>query len=94
MNEFEQEKMMVIAEMAREIYIQMMSRDISYSNQDTRVTLAEISHNAAVDFMMVHEKWVESQYPIITRFDSGIISPECNLNGYNSDILLGGDFNA
>ena len=94
MNEFEQEKMMVIAEMAREIYIQMMSRDISYSNQDTRVTLAEISHNAAVDFMMVHEKWVESQYPIITRFDSDVISPECNLNGYNSDILLGGDFHA
>ena len=53
MNEFEQEKMMVIAEMAREIYIQMMSRDISYSNQDTRVTLAEIAHNAAVDFMTV-----------------------------------------
>ncbi|BAI91675.1 hypothetical protein [Limnospira platensis] len=94
MNEFEQGKMMVIAEMAREIYIQMMSRDIPYANQDTRVTLAEISHNAAVDFMMVHEKWVKSQYPIISQPQPGIIASDFNINGYNSDILLGGDFHA
>ncbi|BDT11440.1 hypothetical protein N39L_55270 [Limnospira platensis NIES-39] len=44
---------MVIAELARDIYAQIMSRDIPYANQDTRVKLAEIAHNAAVDFMTV-----------------------------------------
>ncbi|WP_434223013.1 hypothetical protein ACOKW7_13855 [Limnospira platensis CENA597] len=44
---------MVIAELARDIYAQMMSRYIPYANQDTRMKLAEIAHNAAVDFMTV-----------------------------------------
>ena len=85
---------MVIAELARDIYAQIMSRDIPYANQDTRVKLAEIAHNAAVDFMTVHEKWVESQYPIISQPQPGIIASDFNINGYNSDILLGGDFHA
>ncbi|MFO7143036.1 hypothetical protein B9T16_16035 [Arthrospira sp. PCC 8006] len=93
MNEFEQEKMMVIAEMAREIFVRLAGNNLTATRED-RITIAEIAHNYAIDFLAVHEKWVESQYPIITRFDSGIISPECNLNGYNSDILLGGDFHA
>ena len=89
MDEFKQEKMMVIAEMAREIYIQMMSRDIPYANQDTRVTLAEIAHNAAVDFMTVQKKWVSSQETVIQPVS---FMSDFSGNGYSSDIFMGGNF--
>ncbi|EKD11751.1 hypothetical protein SPLC1_S011500 [Arthrospira platensis C1] len=83
--------MMVIAELARDIYTQMMSRDIPYSNQDIRVKLAEIAHNAAVDFMAVQEKWVSSQETVI---QPASFMPDFSGNGYSSDIFMGGDFNA
>ena len=90
MNE-EQARLMVIAELARDIYAQMMSRDIPYSNQDIRVKLAEIAHNAAVDFMAVQEKWVSSQETVI---QPASFMPDFSGNGYSSDIFMGGDFNA
>ncbi|MGI0496079.1 hypothetical protein [Limnospira platensis] len=90
MNE-EQARLMVIAELARDIYAQMMSRYIPYANQDTRMKLAEIAHNAAVDFMTVQKKWVLSQETVIQPVS--FIS-DFSGNGYSSDIFMGGNFDA
>ncbi|RAQ39567.1 hypothetical protein B9S53_10305 [Arthrospira sp. O9.13F] len=83
--------MMVIAELARDIYIQLMSRDIPYSNQDTRIKLAEVAHNAAIDLMTVHQQWISSHDAII---QPAPFIPNFNSNGYSSDIFMGGEFNA
>jgi hypothetical protein len=85
MDELEQQRLMVIAEMARAIFVKMAT-DVNASYEE-RIKMAEVAHNYAVDFLDVHEKWLKSRYPIITK-------PDYNLNGYNSDILLGGDFYA
>ncbi|WP_434221911.1 hypothetical protein ACOKW7_24840 [Limnospira platensis CENA597] len=90
MNE-EQARLMVVAELARDIYAQMMSRDIPYANQDTRIKLAEIAHNAAIDFMTVQKQWILSQEAVIQPVS---FMSDFSGNSYNSDILLGGDFNA
>ncbi|MFO7033251.1 hypothetical protein B9T07_26395 [Limnospira fusiformis CCALA 023] len=90
MNE-KQARLMVIAELARDIYTQLLSRYIPYANQDTRVKLAEIAHNTAVDFMAVQEKWVSSHDAII---QPASFMPDLNGNDDSSDIFMGGDFNA
>ncbi|CDM93237.1 conserved protein of unknown function [Limnospira indica PCC 8005] len=68
-----------------------MSRDIPYSNQDTRIKLAEVAHNAAIDFVTVQQQWVSSHEAII---QPAPFMPDFTGNGYSSDIFMGGDFNA
>lgn len=93
MNELETAKIEFLATLARDIYIKLIEKNQDISCIEMKA-LATLSHEYADKFLDVQEQWLESRYSRMKQSDPSIVTPIQYFQDYNSDIFMGGNFNA